>query len=38
MSLVATFSHEFKEIETRMPAIARSLRTTMRERVAQTSF
>ena len=38
MSLVAMFSHEFKEIETRMPAIAKSLRATMRERVARTSF
>jgi len=38
MSLVAMFSHEFREIETRMPAIAKSLRATMRERVARTSF
>jgi CRP/FNR family transcriptional regulator, cyclic AMP receptor protein len=38
MRLVAMFSHEFRQIETRMPAIAKSLRATMRERVARTSF
>ena len=38
MTLVAMFSRDFKEIEDRMPAIAKSLRATMRERVARTSF
>jgi CRP/FNR family cyclic AMP-dependent transcriptional regulator len=38
MTLVAMFSREFKRIDTRMPAIAESLRATMRERVARTSF
>jgi CRP/FNR family transcriptional regulator, cyclic AMP receptor protein len=35
MKLVAMFSREFKRIEGRMPAIADTLRATMRERVAQ---
>jgi CRP/FNR family transcriptional regulator, cyclic AMP receptor protein len=38
MTLVAMFSREFKQIEKRMPAIATSLRATMRDRVARTSF
>jgi CRP/FNR family transcriptional regulator, cyclic AMP receptor protein len=38
MTLIAMFSREFKQIETRMPTIATSLRATMRERVARTSF
>ncbi len=38
MTLVAMFSREFKQIERRMPAIAESLRATMRQRVARTSF
>ncbi len=38
MTLVAMFSRDFKEIEDRVPAIAKSLRATMRERVARTSF
>ena len=38
MTLVAMFSREFKQIERRMPAIAETLRATMRERVARTSF
>ena len=36
MTLVAMFSREFKQIENRMPAIAESLRATIRERVART--
>ena len=38
MTLVAMFTREFKSIEKRMPAIATSLRATMRERVARTSL
>ena len=38
MTLVAMFAREFKQIERSMPAIAKSLRATMRERVARTSF
>jgi CRP-like cAMP-binding protein len=38
MTLVAIFSREFKQLDQRMPAIAESLRATMRERVARTSF
>jgi CRP/FNR family transcriptional regulator, cyclic AMP receptor protein len=38
MTLIAMFSREFKQIETRMPTIAKSLRATMRDRVARTSF
>jgi CRP-like cAMP-binding protein len=38
MTLVAMFSREFKQVERRMPAIAETLRATMRERVARTSF
>jgi CRP/FNR family transcriptional regulator, cyclic AMP receptor protein len=38
MKLVAIFSREFKQIEARMPKIARELRASMRERVARTSF
>jgi CRP/FNR family cyclic AMP-dependent transcriptional regulator len=38
MTLVAMFSRDFKQIETRMPTIAQSLRATIRERVARTSL
>ncbi len=38
LTLVAMFSREFKGIEKRMPAIATSLRATMRDRVARTSY
>jgi CRP-like cAMP-binding protein len=38
MTLVAIFSRDFKQIERRMPAIATSLRATMRERVARTAL
>jgi CRP-like cAMP-binding protein len=38
MTLIAMFSREFKQIEKRMPAIAQSVRATMRERVARTSL
>jgi len=38
MTLVAMFSREFRQIEARLPEIAKSLRATMRERVARTSF
>jgi CRP/FNR family transcriptional regulator, cyclic AMP receptor protein len=38
MTLIAIFSRDFKRVEKRMPQIAESLRATMRERVARTSF
>jgi CRP-like cAMP-binding protein len=38
MQLVVIFSREFKQLEARMPRIAEDLRTSMRERVARTSF
>jgi CRP-like cAMP-binding protein len=38
MKLVAIFSRDYKRIEERMPTIAASLRETMRDRVARTSF
>jgi CRP-like cAMP-binding protein len=38
MTLVAMFSREFRVVERQMPSIADSLRATMRERVARTSF
>jgi CRP/FNR family transcriptional regulator, cyclic AMP receptor protein len=38
MTLIAIFAREFGQIEKRMPAIAQSLRATMRERVARTSL
>jgi CRP/FNR family transcriptional regulator, cyclic AMP receptor protein len=38
LTLCAMFSREFREIEKRMPSIAASLRATMRDRVARTSF
>ena len=38
MTLVAMFTRDFKQVEKRMPAIAESLRSTMRDRVARTSF
>jgi CRP-like cAMP-binding protein len=36
--LLAMFSREYKQLESRMPALAKSLRATMAERVARTSF
>ena len=38
MRLVAMFSREYKQLEGRMPALAKSLRETMAQRVAETSF
>jgi CRP-like cAMP-binding protein len=38
MRLVAMFVREFKQLERRMPALARTLRETMAERVARSSF
>jgi CRP-like cAMP-binding protein len=38
MRLVAMFSREYKQLEGRMPELARSLRETMAQRVAETSF
>jgi CRP-like cAMP-binding protein len=38
MRLAAMFSREFKQLEARMPALAKSLRTTMAERVSESSF
>ena len=38
MTLVAMFARDFRQVERQMPAIADSLRATMRERVARTSF
>jgi CRP-like cAMP-binding protein len=38
MRVVAMFVREFKQLESRMPALARSLRETMAERVGRTSF
>jgi CRP/FNR family transcriptional regulator, cyclic AMP receptor protein len=38
MRLVAMFVREFTQLERRMPALAKSLRETMAERVARTSF
>jgi CRP/FNR family transcriptional regulator, cyclic AMP receptor protein len=38
MTLIAMFSRDFKQIETRMPTIAQNLRATIRERVARTSL
>jgi hypothetical protein len=38
MTLIAIFSRDFKQIETRMPTIAQNLRATIRERVARTSL
>jgi CRP/FNR family transcriptional regulator, cyclic AMP receptor protein len=38
MRLVAMFVREFKQLEDRMPSLAKSLRETMAERVARTSF
>jgi CRP-like cAMP-binding protein len=38
MRLVAMFSRDFKQVESRMPAIADRLREIMRERVARTSL
>jgi CRP/FNR family transcriptional regulator, cyclic AMP receptor protein len=38
MTIAAMFTREFKQIEKRMPGIAKSLRATTRDRVARTSF
>jgi CRP-like cAMP-binding protein len=38
MRLLAMFTREFRQLERRMPALAKSLRRTMAERVARTSF
>ena len=38
MTLVAMFAREFRQVEKSTPAIAKTLRETMRERVARTSF
>jgi CRP-like cAMP-binding protein len=38
MRLLAMFSREFRQIERSMPAVAKTLREAMRERVARTSF
>jgi CRP-like cAMP-binding protein len=38
MRLVAMFSREYKQLEGRMPALAKSLRETMAKRVAESSF
>ena len=35
MTLLAMFSRDFEQLKDRMPAIAKSLRATMRERVAR---
>jgi CRP/FNR family transcriptional regulator, cyclic AMP receptor protein len=38
MRLVAMFSRDFNQLERRLPRVAESLRKTMAERVAETSF
>jgi hypothetical protein len=38
MRLAAMFSREYKQLEGRMPELAKSLRETMAQRVADTSF
>jgi CRP/FNR family transcriptional regulator, cyclic AMP receptor protein len=38
MRLVALFCREYRQLERRMPVLAKTLRETMAERVAQTSF
>jgi CRP-like cAMP-binding protein len=38
MRLLAMFTREFKQLERRMPALTKSLREKMAERVARTSF
>ena len=38
MQLAAMFSREYKQLEARMPALAKALRETMAKRVAETSF
>jgi CRP/FNR family cyclic AMP-dependent transcriptional regulator len=38
MRLFAMFAREFKQLEDRMPGLAKSLRETMAQRVAETSF
>jgi hypothetical protein len=36
--LIAMFSREYKQLESRVPQLTKSLRETMAERVARTSF
>jgi CRP-like cAMP-binding protein len=38
MQLAAMFSREYKQLEARIPALAKALRDTMAKRVAETSF
>jgi CRP-like cAMP-binding protein len=38
MQLAAMFSREYKQLEARMPELAKALRETMAKRVAETSF
>ncbi len=38
LRLLAMFTREFKQLEGRMPGLAKSLRETMAKRVAETSF
>jgi CRP/FNR family transcriptional regulator, cyclic AMP receptor protein len=38
LRLLAMFTREFKQLESRMPGLAKSLRETMAKRVAETSF
>jgi len=38
MRQLAMFSREFRQLENRTPGLAKSLRTTMAERVADTSL
>ena len=38
MQLAAMFSREYKQLEARMPTLAKALRETMAKRVAETSF
>jgi CRP-like cAMP-binding protein len=38
IQLVAMFSREYKQLEGRMPVLAKSMRETMAQRVAETSF
>jgi hypothetical protein len=38
MRVAAMFSREYKQLEGRMPGLAKSLRETMAQRVSETSF
>jgi NTE family protein len=38
LRLLAMFTREYKQLESRMPGLAKSLRETMAKRVAETSF